>query len=94
MQEQAYGEGLQPVERTHGGAGEKCEEDGATERRCYRLTATPHSPLPCAASGGREVEELGVEGVKLSMGKEGSMRGRCCFNLYLFLTILIYFSWQ
>lgn len=59
MEEQAYAEGLQPVERTYGGAGEKCEEDGVIERSCYRLTATLHSPLPCAASGWGEVEELG-----------------------------------
>lgn len=61
MQEQAYAEGLQAVERTHGGAGEKREEEGAIERSCYRLTATPHSPLPCTASGQGEVEELGVK---------------------------------
>lgn len=94
MQEQTNAERLQPVESTHGGAGEKCEEGGVIERSCYRLTATPHSPLPCAASSGREVEELRAESVKLSLGREGSMRGRYCFNLYLFLSILIYFNWQ
>lgn len=94
MQEQANAERLQPVERAHGGAGEKCEEGGVIERSRYRLTATPHSPLPCTASSGREVEELGAASVKLSLGKEGSMRGRCCLNLYLFLSILIYFNWQ
>jgi len=82
--EQVYPEGLQPVERTCGGAEEKCEKDGAIERSCYRLTA-----LCCFGCRG-----VGGEGVKLSLGKEGSMRGRCCFNLYLFLTILIYFNWQ
>ena len=37
MVEQAYTEGLQPVETTDTGAVEKCEEEGVAERKCYRL---------------------------------------------------------
>lgn len=44
MQEQVHAEGLQPVEQTCGER-EKCEEDGAIERSCYRLIATPSCPV-------------------------------------------------
>lgn len=54
----------QPVEKTHGGSGIKCEEEGAAERYCYGITTTP-SPHPFAPllSGGRGVrnEEQRVE---------------------------------
>lgn len=40
MPEQASAEGQQPVERTH---------DGATERSCYGLIATPMFQFACAA---------------------------------------------
>lgn len=55
--EQFYSEGLQPVERPHAGAGEKCEEERVAERSCYGLTVTP--PSPCAAQ--QETEESRVE---------------------------------
>lgn len=34
------------MERTHTGAGEKCEKEGAAERNCYILTVIwiPHPP--------------------------------------------------
>lgn len=35
---------------TYTGAQEKCEEEGARKGNCYGLTATPHSPSPCAAA--------------------------------------------
>jgi len=34
MQDQAFSAGLQPVEMTHTGAGDKCEEKEAAERSC------------------------------------------------------------
>ena len=38
---------------------DECEEEGAEERNCYELTATPHSRSPCTARDGKgEVEEL------------------------------------
>lgn len=37
------------------GAQEKCEEEGARKGNCYGLTATPHSPSPCAAAREEEV---------------------------------------
>lgn len=85
MPEQALAEGLQPVERTH---------DGATERSCYRLTATPiiHFALCCLGYGG--TGKFGVQSVKLSLRKESNRKGMCCFNLLLFLGDLIYFNWQ
>ena len=49
--EQVYPEGLQPVERTDAGVGEKCEVEGVAERSCYILTATPQCPSPCTAWG-------------------------------------------
>ena len=65
---QVYPEGLQPTERTHTGAGGKCEE-GVAETKRYELTATPIPHPPCAARGrrGKEVEESGV---KLRLGKK------------------------
>lgn len=56
---------LQPVNRTHAGVGEKCEEERLVERNHYGLIAT-HSPSPCTAwSVGtvvtvEEAEELGM----------------------------------
>ena len=44
----------------HTGAGEKCEEEGAAERNCYGLTATPNAPAPLHHLELRgEEEELG-----------------------------------
>ncbi|KAK4810920.1 hypothetical protein QYF61_013328 [Mycteria americana] len=39
-------EEVQPVGRTHAGAGEKCKEEGAAEMKCYELTITPIPPVP------------------------------------------------
>jgi len=41
-------EGLQPVESTGTGTGEQHAEEGAAERSCYGVTATPHSTLSWA----------------------------------------------
>ena len=64
--DQVYPEGLQPVERTragavlegwqpmgktHVGAGEKCEEEGAAERNCHGQAASHYSPSPLHCSG-------------------------------------------
>ncbi|GAB0186285.1 zinc finger and BTB domain-containing protein 5 [Grus japonensis] len=48
MLEQSIPEGLYPVKRTHAGAGEQHEEEGAAETKHYELTATPipHPPVP------------------------------------------------
>lgn len=40
---------LQPVGRTHAGAGEQCEEGGEAGMRCYELTATPILHPLCTA---------------------------------------------
>lgn len=55
-----FPEGLQPLGRTHAGAGEQCEEEEAGERNCYGLIATPipHPPVPLS---GEEVEESGMK---------------------------------
>lgn len=48
-------------EGTHTGARKQCEEEGATERSCYRLTTNstiPHPLVPLRI--GEEVEELRV----------------------------------
>lgn len=61
---------LQAVERTHAGAGEKHEKEGAKERSCYGMTTTPQSPSPCISWGGgikriwKRSEENGKEGWK------------------------------
>jgi len=39
-------------ERLHGGAGKKCEEEGAAKRSCYRLTSTPQFPIHLHCSVG------------------------------------------
>jgi len=44
--------GLSPMGRTHAGAGEGCEEEGAAEPTCDELTTTP-IPQPTAPLGGR-----------------------------------------
>ena len=62
-----------PWEGPHAGAGEECEEEGAAETTCDELTATPHSPSPCATRG-EEVEKIGS---KVKPGKKGGVGGRC-----------------
>jgi len=57
MLEQVYPQGLQPVGRTHAGAGDKCEEEGVAERNCYGLTMAP-IPHPPSTTRQGEVEEL------------------------------------
>lgn len=69
MLEQVYTERLTLMERPKAGA-EKCEEKGAADRSCSRLTADPHSSSPCAAQGG-EGKRVGSEGLKLSLGRRG-----------------------
>lgn len=47
---------MQPMERTHRGAGEKCEEGGSTWRNGYRLTISPILfPLHCLTWMGRRI---------------------------------------
>lgn len=54
-------------QRARAGVGEKCEEEeGVVERKCYILTAVPHSPPPGRSGEGRGV---GNEGAKLNLGK-------------------------
>ena len=48
---------LQPMERTHAGAEEKCEEEGAPERDCYVLNIAPYPPSLLHKWRGRGVEE-------------------------------------
>lgn len=49
--EQTYPDCLQPMKRNHSGAGEMCEEEGATERNQCVLTLAPCSPSPLCLSG-------------------------------------------
>lgn len=58
--EQVYPKGLQPVERTHAGAG-GTHEEAAAERSSYRQPLFPSA----TAVGGR----VGNEGVKLCLGR-------------------------
>lgn len=37
---------LQPMDRTHTEAGEKCEKEGEAGRGCHVLIVTSHSPSP------------------------------------------------
>lgn len=37
---------LQPVDRTHTGAEEKCEKEGEAGRGCHELLVTSFSPSP------------------------------------------------
>lgn len=70
--------------KTHTGAREKREEEGAAEN-CYELAATPHSPSPLDHRRGRrgEIEELGM---KLSLGKRlGWGEG---VIIFVFLTVI------
>jgi len=46
-----------PWERLHAGAGEKCEEEGAAEPKCYELTTDPHSASSLSCLGRKEVQE-------------------------------------
>ena len=43
IQDQVYPEEQQPMESSHWSR-EKHEDEGAAERKCYTLTAIPHSP--------------------------------------------------
>ncbi|KAK4810820.1 hypothetical protein QYF61_008792 [Mycteria americana] len=44
--------------RTHAGAEERCEKEGAAENDCYMLTITPHpSSLLCRLGRERNLEE-------------------------------------
>jgi len=48
-QNQSVSKGQQPMGRAHAGAGEKCEEEGEAEMKCYGLTTTSISiPLYCS----------------------------------------------
>lgn len=47
MLEQVY-HGVQPMERTHTRAGEKCEEERAAKRNCYGLTTSTIPLSTCA----------------------------------------------
>jgi len=50
----------------HAGAGEECEEEGAAETMCGKLTTTPFLiPLRCSGGGGREL------GSEVEPGKKG-----------------------
>jgi len=90
MLEQVYPEGLQPMGRTHDGAGGKCEEDGGeAERSCYGLTTAFHTKE--RKQGGRD-RGVGDEWVKLSLGKK-SVWGEVSF-LSVFLTIQLWFKQQ
>ena len=60
MLEQVYPEGLQPMDRTYAGKGEKCEEEGAAERNCYGLTAVSHPPSTLHYLVTEEVKGLGM----------------------------------
>jgi len=54
--------GLYPMGRTHVGAGEKCEEEGAAEGILCGLSASLHSPSLCTVQGqggGRGVRNEG-----------------------------------
>lgn len=67
MPEQASAKGLQPVERTH---------DGAIERSCYRLTATPLCPLLPWTRGGREA---GGSKWEVESEERRQHEGQCAF---------------
>lgn len=51
--EQAYPEGLQPIERAHARAGEMHEEEGVVERNGYEITVirNSHSSVPLGRLG-------------------------------------------
>lgn len=74
------------------GAGEKSEKEGAAGRSCYGLTTTPHSH-PLAPLGQRGDITVGIEGVKLSLGKRRGGEGVISV-LPLLLTTQVYFNWQ
>jgi len=59
--EQSVPERLYPMERTHTGAGENCEEEGVAGMQLSEQTTAviPHSS--CASQGGEEVEESGMK---------------------------------
>lgn len=57
-----FPEGLQPMEeRTHTGAGEKCEEEAGAEMNCYELTPNPRFPCLHTTQQGEKVEGSGMK---------------------------------
>lgn len=60
----------------HTGAGEEREKEGAAEKKCYALTATP-TPHPPVLLRGEEIEMLGL---KLSLGKWWRVQGEGGFG--------------
>lgn len=49
--------------RDHGGAWEKCEEEGMTQWNSYGLTPTPPFPILCITQGGGGGKGAENEGV-------------------------------
>ena len=70
-----------PWERPHVWVGEKCEEEGESERNCYGLTATP-IPHPACTTPGKEVEQLGMKEWSWAWEEEWG-QGRKCFEFCL-----------
>jgi len=78
-----------PWEEPHTGAGEKTENEGATEILCDELTAIPIlHPSVWLAGKSREMEgEVGP-------GKNGGVRGRC-FKIWFYFSLSYSdFDWQ
>lgn len=63
----ALSEGLYPVGGTPFWSREQCEEEKATEMKCYQMTVTPILHALVSLGTGQVVKELGV---KLSLGVE------------------------
>ena len=58
-----------PWKRLHAGAGEQYEEEGAAERKCYRITTTPFPiSFHCSGEGDRRVRS------EAEFGKKGGWR--------------------
>ena len=59
------------------------EEEGVAETTWEELTQTPHSPSPCAARQGEEVEKTRS---KVKPGKKGGVGGRC-FKIWFYFSL-------
>jgi len=66
----------------HAGAGEESGEDGAVEKTCDELNATPipHPPVLLGAGGGREIAN------EVEPGKKGGV-GRRCFKIWFYFSL-------
>ena len=83
-----------PWEGPHAGAGEDSEEEGASETKCYELTATPIPHLSCTTwrGGCRGVRSEGEKQPKKNRGEE--VEGRWFYFIFCFSLSYSIFNWQ